>query len=94
MALEDSRLQDQPGFLDQFQRHLDAWDGANVSFLLERLPGFGVVKAVYDDYFGSGDPRAKHQAALNYLGGCHLMAQGFIKLLAEQLRRLLELMKI
>jgi len=93
MAEEDLGLQDEPFFLEQFQRHLAAWDGANVSFLLERFPGFDIINWVYAGYFGPDDAGAKRRAALTYLGGCRDMAKGFIKLLTGQLRRLLELMR-
>jgi hypothetical protein len=91
MTEEDIALKDNPVFLELFQRHLEAWDSAGVSFLLERFPGFDIIGGVYAGYFGPGDAGAKRQAALTYLGGCGDMARGFVKLLAGQLRRLLAL---
>ncbi|MBF0481514.1 MAG: DUF115 domain-containing protein [Desulfovibrionaceae bacterium] len=91
MAAEDISLKEHPMFLEHFQRHLDAWDGANVSFLLERFPGFDFLTGVYVGYFGAFGPEAKRQAALTYLGGCLEMAGTFVKILTEQLRRLLAL---
>jgi hypothetical protein len=91
MAVEDASYAEHPGFFELFASHLKAWDQANVSFLLERFPGFNIVGGVYADYFGSTDPEARRRAALHYLGGCADMAKGFIKLLGDQLGRFLAL---